>query len=662
MWSLIPLGRFLKLNSLVALAAVASLGNAAFALDYERAKVTKILDGNEVFINDQEASLGSTATRGSTLRTGVSRARLLFSPTAIGLMNRDTKIRLGEKCFREDAGSVLVNGKLLACLGRDGGRTKIAGSRGTTYVLSRTEDSGYSLSVLAGEVIVSDDPGDFPQISEDYNIEDRYPKLNPSFGINLAPYANIYPSSGGSILGNISAFIPLAQKESRALLYSHTAASSDFDDVWGVTTELGYRWFNASNRSTTGVYLGYGGYDTPSCFNNMINTGGQWERSRWRFGVSTGLKLNDCDSGFNFGSVNLSIPISRLSATRTIHLGITPYLIWGGQIATPGSLYESDQEGGVSPGGAVSITVPASEALSFKVYGTIDSVYGGVIGGLLSYRIPFNGSFVRDPNADQLSAGVGGQTQTLQQMSTLPSNSPLAGKAQFPLPQQPVDVRLASTTLAAADAVSPLLKSWPSDSELITLGINDQKTVISQGYQARFSADGELIGDVVQMKPDQILMLLKENLQGQDPLPESRVIAEFANQQGILTTEIAEITGIVFHEVAGLPISQTVDAPFGINRPPTGQYVCQATDEAKKYAEQELRDDGDQHSADQVKDADRIYLGAGDKIANGWPATVSTSKAYRFANSSTCDELNSIIEGDDSYDGPDNPLELKELS
>ena len=186
------MGRFLKLNSLVALAAVASLGNAAFALDYERAKVTKILDGNEVFINDQEASLGSTATRGSTLRTGVSRARLLFSPTAIGLMNRDTKIRLGEKCFREDAGSVLVNGKLLACLGRDGGRTKIAGSRGTTYVLSRTEDSGYSLSVLAGEVIVSDDPGDFPQISEDYNIEDRYPKLNPSFGINLAPYANIY--------------------------------------------------------------------------------------------------------------------------------------------------------------------------------------------------------------------------------------------------------------------------------------------------------------------------------------------------------------------------------------------------------------------------------------------------------------------------------------
>ena len=119
------------------------------ATKYSEAVITKVVDGREVYINDGQADEGSVAKRGSTIRTGQSRARLLFDPTATGLMGPDTSIRIGERCFRSDQGRVLINGKILACLGQKGARTKMAGSRGTTYQLDTTSQ-GYELSVLVG--------------------------------------------------------------------------------------------------------------------------------------------------------------------------------------------------------------------------------------------------------------------------------------------------------------------------------------------------------------------------------------------------------------------------------------------------------------------------------------------------------------------------------
>ena len=82
------------------------------AIEYDKAKITKIVDGDSVFINQKKAMTGQTAVRGSILRTGESRASLLFDPTAIGLMSRNTVIQLGRQCFRGESGTILVNGKL----------------------------------------------------------------------------------------------------------------------------------------------------------------------------------------------------------------------------------------------------------------------------------------------------------------------------------------------------------------------------------------------------------------------------------------------------------------------------------------------------------------------------------------------------------------------
>ena len=106
------------------------------AIQYDKAKITRIVDGDSVFINQEKAPTGQIPVPGSILQTGESRASLLFNPTAIGLMSRNIVIQLGRQCFRGESGTILVTGKLIACL-VDGssGSTKLAGSRGTTYVL-----------------------------------------------------------------------------------------------------------------------------------------------------------------------------------------------------------------------------------------------------------------------------------------------------------------------------------------------------------------------------------------------------------------------------------------------------------------------------------------------------------------------------------------------
>ncbi|GIR24129.1 MAG: hypothetical protein CM15mP38_3120 [Synechococcus sp.] len=123
-------------RKLLAIACAASLFPAAAgATPFNNATIRRIIDGTEVFIDRQPATVDDIADRGQELSTGSSRAEVLFDRRALGFLGNNSLIRLGEDCFRLDRGQVLVNGPQNSCLG-----TKVLGIRGTTYVLSVRED------------------------------------------------------------------------------------------------------------------------------------------------------------------------------------------------------------------------------------------------------------------------------------------------------------------------------------------------------------------------------------------------------------------------------------------------------------------------------------------------------------------------------------------
>jgi len=604
----------------VAVVLVAGLSPVQ-AVQYSEAEITKVVDGREVYINDGQATEGSVAKRGSTIRTGQSRARLLFDPSAIGLMGPDTSIRLGERCFRSDQGRVLVNGKILACLGQKGARTKMAGSRGTTYLLETTAE-GYELSVLVGEVVVADELTDADlQAGEPFNINDQYPTLNPSIGFRFDGFTYTYPEFGSYGMKGVNAFVPLYQSEAKKIAYSYTSAATNFDDDWAINTEVGYRWLTASNRSSTGLYLGYGGYNSSACFNSLLNLGGQWAKDGWTYGVSSGVKVDGCETGFSFSSLSVGVPISTVSSGGTARLVLSPYMIWGDNIISPVGPASDAADNNVAPGGRLSVVVPATEALNFNTYISYDQVYGTMIGLGVGYRIPFGGGFVRDPNR-----AFSNSLAMRPQRNWMNPNS--------------------------AD-------SDPSEQQNEAL---DQGEVrIRQGQRARFDAEGQLL-ELVDLSSDEVRRIIVSNLSGQDPLPESRLVAQFANSQGILSADLAAVTGQSFTNDVKTPLSIAVDTPFDVSRPPTANYACQASDAAKDYIIAEALRKGRKDLANRAAKAKTLYLGRPDQGLDGWPVTKDPSKAYRFASSSQCSRYGNRIQDDKRYDGPSQPLVAVELS
>ena len=590
------------------------------AVQYSEAEITKVVDGREVYINDGQAEEGSVAKHGSTIRTGESRARLLFAPTAIGLMGPDTSIQLGERCFRSDQGRVLVNGKILACLGQRGARTKMAGSRGTTYLLETTAE-GYELSVLVGEVVVADELTDTDlKAEESFNIQDQYPSLNPSVGFRFDGFTYTYPEFGSYGMKGVNAFVPLYQSEAKKVAYSYTSAATDFNDDWAISAEVGYRWLTASNRSSTGLYLGYGGYNSSACFNSLLNLGGQWAKDGWTYGVSSGVKVDGCETGFSFSSLSLGVPISTVSSVGTARLVLSPYLIWGDNIISPVGPASDAADNNVAPGGRLSVVVPATEALSFNTYISYDQVYGTMAGLGVGYRIPFGG-FVRDPNS-------------------------AFSKSLSMRPQH--------------NWMNP--DSSPSDSSEIKDELLDEGEVrIRQGQRARFDAEGQLL-DLVDLSADEVRRIIVSNLSGQDPLPESRLVAQFANSLGIFSTDLAGVTGQSFTTDVKTPLSIAVDAPFDVSRPPTANYACLASDSAKDYIIAEALRKGRKDLARRAAKAKNLYLGRPDQDLDGWPVTKDPSKAYRFANSSQCSRYGNRIQDDKRYDGPSEPLVAVDLA
>ena len=125
----------------------------AQAASYRQAKIKRMIDGRQVYINGKTAKVNDVARSGSQVRTGKSRAELLFDNSSVGFLGRSSVITLGSDCLKIAKGSFLVSGPQRACLG-----SKVLGVKGTTFVIDRA-GSNYNVIMLEGVAYIGDVDG-----------------------------------------------------------------------------------------------------------------------------------------------------------------------------------------------------------------------------------------------------------------------------------------------------------------------------------------------------------------------------------------------------------------------------------------------------------------------------------------------------------------------
>lgn len=114
------------------------------------AVVQEILDGDELFIDKQQARVKQRAAAPQAISTRNSRGQLLFQSGAVGRINRLSRLQLGASCFQLERGQILVSGPQAGCT-----RSARMSVRGTNYVLEVDEQGAAELSVLEGQVDVT---------------------------------------------------------------------------------------------------------------------------------------------------------------------------------------------------------------------------------------------------------------------------------------------------------------------------------------------------------------------------------------------------------------------------------------------------------------------------------------------------------------------------
>jgi hypothetical protein len=112
-------------------------------------RVSEILDSDQVFIQDAIARVNDTATQGQRVRTGNARAQINFNTGAVARLASNSVLTIGQ-CANLRSGTLLVNGSINGCT-----PSTVAGVRGTTYLLTVTEDGQESIKVLEGEVVLT---------------------------------------------------------------------------------------------------------------------------------------------------------------------------------------------------------------------------------------------------------------------------------------------------------------------------------------------------------------------------------------------------------------------------------------------------------------------------------------------------------------------------
>jgi len=482
------------------LALVPLLVNAAAAAPFDSATVRRIIDGRQVYINRQQAKVNQTAGRGQEISTGSSRTELLFDKRAIGFLGQNSLITLGQECFRLKSGRVLINGPQSSCLG-----SKVLGVRGTTYVLSSTEAGGYELAVLTGTATVGDQIAT-DGAAESQSILSRYPSLSPVVGLGSSAWGSnaggtTLGQAAGLVLGDLTFFTPLVQKNSSSLLYSYSTGSSNFDGFWGASSEVGYSWYDPNNQSSNTLLVGYDGWQIPGCFHSQVAVGGQIERNRWQFSANGGIPSDNCQDSLGFAIARVGIPVASLGE-RSIHLSLSPYVLHG----------LGNQYGG----GRIGVNVPVGNALEFMAYGQYDKLLDSVVGGQVTYRFATAGRFVRDPN-----------------LPTPGQRSPLPWQNQSFKTGQPLQLALGQrrSSPVISDTSSPLLAQAGD-------------TVIQAGEEATFNAQGDLLSKRA-ISRDRYSALVASNLTGQNLLPESHAIAAtYKKLYGSSNQALLSVTGV----------------------------------------------------------------------------------------------------------------------
>ena len=94
------------------------------------ATVQEILDGKELFIDSRQAAVKQKASAPQDVSTGNSRGQLAFATGAVGRLNRNSQLRLGDTCFLLSKGQILVSGAQSGCT-----RSSRLSVRGTNYLL-----------------------------------------------------------------------------------------------------------------------------------------------------------------------------------------------------------------------------------------------------------------------------------------------------------------------------------------------------------------------------------------------------------------------------------------------------------------------------------------------------------------------------------------------
>lgn len=115
----------------------------------ESATIVEILDGKEIYIDKQQASVKQQASAPQIVSTQNSRGQLNFIGGAAGRLNRFSLLRLASACFLMEKGQILVSGKQNGCT-----RSARMSVRGTNYLIDVQEDGTSDLSVLEGAVEV----------------------------------------------------------------------------------------------------------------------------------------------------------------------------------------------------------------------------------------------------------------------------------------------------------------------------------------------------------------------------------------------------------------------------------------------------------------------------------------------------------------------------
>ncbi|MEM8604887.1 MAG: hypothetical protein AAGF24_13760 [Cyanobacteria bacterium P01_H01_bin.121] len=145
-----------------------------------QATLTEVLDGNQVFIDNQRARVNAVARSQQQIRTGDARAQVRFNTGAVGRLSQNSQMIVAGQCFNIQQGRILVNGRANGCT-----RSRRLSVRGTTYVVEITEDGGNRITVLEGEVAVA--PLVEPDPTEPDSTEPTPPGSDPTLEIELFP-------------------------------------------------------------------------------------------------------------------------------------------------------------------------------------------------------------------------------------------------------------------------------------------------------------------------------------------------------------------------------------------------------------------------------------------------------------------------------------------